>query len=127
MNLASVMDEVGQQLGTITGLRVTPHPAATVVAPAAIVSMPQEVQFDQPETRVTLPVLILVGRPTDRRARDRVLAYCDETGAASVKAVLEAHTFTSCDTVFVAQFVCDVVSVAGVEYLAVTFAVEITG
>jgi hypothetical protein len=131
MDLASVMDQVGDALDTIDGLRVYRWPADNVQPPAAVVAYPTEYRYDETfgrgMDRLSLPVVVLVGRPSDRAARDRIVGYAAGAGTGSVKAALEAHTYTACDSVRVESVEFDVVSVAGVEYLAATFTNDIAG
>lgn len=131
MNLATVMDEVGDRLATIAGLRVYRYPADNVAPPAAVVTYPEQIDYDgayaRGMDRVTLPVVVLVGKVSDRASRDRVAAYCDGSGARSLKAALEAGTYTACDTVRVTGAEFDVVQMAGVDYLSAAFTLDIAG
>lgn len=131
MKLDDVMDEVAARLGTIAGLRVFPYPADSVSPPAAIVSYPEKYTFDETYgrgmDRMTLPVVVVVGKPTDRASRDRIAQYCDGAGPASVKAAVEAGKYVACDTVRVTGIEFDVVTVAGTDYLAALFDLDIAG
>ncbi|HKX46586.1 MAG TPA: hypothetical protein VJP77_07775 [Planctomycetota bacterium] len=131
VNLADVMDEVAAQLDTITGLRAFAYPPDALVPPAAVVSYPDEVSYDQTYARgmdrITLPVVVLVGKASDRMSRDTIAGYVDGTGAGSIKAVVEAGTYTACDTVRVSRCEFDVVRIAGIDYLAALFELDITG
>jgi hypothetical protein len=97
MNLADVMDAVGDRLDTIAGLRVFAYPPGSVTPPAAVVSYPEGIEFDatygRGSDRMTLPVVVVVGKASDRAARDKLGAYCDGSGASSVKAVLESGEY----------------------------------
>src|SRR5687768_1669543 len=103
MNLSDVMDEVAARLGAIKGLRVFAYPADSLSPPAAAVLYPDGITFDETYgrgmDRLTLPVLVVVGKPTDRSTRDRIAAYCDGSGPASVKAAVEAGDGAAFDTV----------------------------
>jgi hypothetical protein len=94
--LADVMDEVAARLDTIDGLRCHAYPADNVAPPAAVVTYPDSIDFDSTYARgmdrLTLPVVVLIGRVSDRASRDRISDYVDGTGAASLKAVLEADS-----------------------------------
>lgn len=131
MVLADVMDELAGQLDTISGLRVFSWPAETVAVPAAVVGYPETVEFDTTYGRgvdhAQLPVFVLVGRGSDRAARDELGAYCDGSGPSSVKAVLEAGSYTAMNHVRVASVAFDAINVNSVEYLAATFTVDIYG
>jgi hypothetical protein len=132
MNLGSVMQEIADQLDTIADLRVYGYPPDSVNAPAAIVTYPGELQFDGSYGRgmdriPDLTVVVLVGKVSERTARDRIGQYCNGSGAASFKAVIEAGTYSEFDTVRVASVSFDVVAIAAVEYLAATFILDIAG
>lgn len=104
MNLADVMTEIGDRLDTIAGLRVYRYPPDQVAVPAAVVTYPEDYIFDATFGRgmdtMTLPVVVMVGRVSDRKSRDLIAGYCDGAGPQSIKAVLEtgdrpAVTFTA--------------------------------
>src|SRR5258707_7371889 len=107
MDLAAVMDDLGAALATIGGLTGQPYWADRVTPPAAIVGLPDGITFDATYGRgsdtMTLPVFILVGRTTAATARTILAAYCNGSGARSVKAAIEAHAAASYDTVRVAS------------------------
>lgn len=131
MNLADVMDEIGTALEGIDGLRVFPYWADRITPPAAIVAWPDPVTYDATMGRgadqMTLPLFVLVGRFDARSTRDRLAVYLDGSGDSSVKAVLEAHTWTSCDSVRVASATVDSYTVAAVDYLGAEFSLDIFG
>lgn len=131
MNLGNVMDEIGTALDTITGLNVFPYWADRVVPPAAVVAWPDPVTYDSTMARgsddLTLSVIVLVGRFDARTTRDRMSRYLDGSGAASIKAVLEAATYTTLDAIRVATATVDTYTSAGVELLGAEFQLQITG
>lgn len=131
MNLDDVMDAVSNQLDTITGLRCFAYPPDAVAPPAAIVSYPEEIVFDETYgrgmDRMSLPVVVVVGKVSDRATRDTIAAYTSGSGSSSVKAVLEAGTYSAFHTIRVESVEFDVVSIAGTEYLAALFTLDIAG
>jgi len=131
MNLADVMDEVGDLIDTIQGLRVFRHPPSTVTPPAAIVTYPETYTYDETfgrgSDRMDLRVVLLVGKVSDRSARDRIGAYVDGSGPRSIKAVLEADEYTAFDSARVRDVEFDIVAMARVEYLAATLTIDIIG
>lgn len=131
MNLAAVMDDLGAALGSISGLRVFPYWADRVSAPAAIVGWPDPLTYDAAMTRggdrVELPVMVLVGKVDARSARDTLAAYADGAGAGSVKAAIESFTPTAYDSARVTRCEFGVMSVAGTEFLAATFFIDLIG
>jgi hypothetical protein len=131
VDLGDVMDAVATQLDTITGLRCFAYPPDSITPPAAIVSYPEELTFDATYDRgadtMTLPVIVAVGKVHDRTTRDLVAAYVDGSGASSIKAVLEAGTYTAFDTVRVVRAEFDVVRIGAADYLAALFDLDIIG
>jgi hypothetical protein len=131
MDLGAVMDEVGDQLDTIPGLRVYRYPPDSVQPPAAVVTYPEMYTYDETYgrgmDRLTISVVVMVGKVSDRSSRDRIAVYINGAGDRSVKAVVEAHTYEACDTVRVMSAEFDIVSMAGVEYLAATLSIDIAG
>lgn len=132
MNLAAVMDEVAGVLDTLTGLRVTAWPPGSVVPPAGIVSYPDGFTYDETYGRGSdridqLTMTLVVGKVTERSARDKVSAYTAGAGELSVKAAMEAHTWTSCDDLTVSRCEFEIVTIGGVDYLAATFYADVLG
>jgi hypothetical protein len=131
MNLDDVMDEIATRLDTIAGLRCFAWPPGTATPPAAIVSYPNDYTYDETYgrgmDRMTLPVVVLVGRPTDRSTRDALAQYVNGSGAASVKAVLESGTYTALHTLRVMSADFDVYQLGGTDYLAAIFELDIAG
>lgn len=132
MNPATIMQEIAERLDAIPNLRVHPHPPKTIVPPAAIVSYPERVEYDQTYgrgmTRVEgLQVWLVVGKATDRSARDALGGYVAEAGAASVKAVLEAVDGGDVwDDLHVVSVDFDVVTIASIDYMAAGFTINLT-
>lgn len=131
MNLAHVMDELGDALEFIEGLRVFRWPAEAPVPPAAIVTFPDSYDFDTTYSRGTdrlvVPIVVLVGRATDRAARDLLARYADGVGDWSIKAAIENHTYESLDSLRVQRVEFDAFPMAGIEMLTATFNVDVVG
>lgn len=131
MDLVAVMDEIGDRLDTIDGLRVFRYPPDSITPPAAVVAYPDSLTFDETYgrgmDRLTLPVVVVVGRQSDRASRDNLGRYCDGSGSASVKAVLESGSYTAFDTLRVMSVEFDSVTMAGTDYVAAMFDVDIAG
>jgi hypothetical protein len=131
MNLATVMAQLATQLDTIAGLRVHGSPPGTVVPPAAIVDYPDEITYDASYgrgcDRITLPVWVVIGRPTDRSTAALLAAYATGSGGSSVKQVVEAGSYTAFDSVRVARAEFDGVDIGGVVYIAGRFELDIIG
>jgi hypothetical protein len=131
MNLADVMDEIGDKLDTITGLRIYRFPPDSVNPPAAIVTYPETYTYDETfgrgSDRMTLRVIVLVGRVSDRSSRNQLGDYVDGSGSESVKAVIESGTNTDFDTARVTSVEFDMIQVSGVDHVGATFMVDIFG
>lgn len=131
MNLADVMDEIADALGTIAGLRVTSYSAESISPPAAWVEWPDGVNFDaamgRGGDRMTLPVRVAVGKVDARSSRTQLAAYCDGSGPSSIKAAIESRSPLSYGSARVTQAEFGVIVVAGVDYLAATFSIDIIG
>ena len=131
MNLADVMDEVAARLQAVDGLRVYAWPPGTVTPPAAVVAFPESYSYDATYGRgsdvMSLPVVVVVGRPTERGTRDRLARYCDGSGTDSVKRVLESGMYVTCGGVRVTAVTFDMVSIGATEYAGALFDLDITG
>lgn len=93
MILADVMDQVADRIDTIDGLVTHAFPADNVHPPAAVVTYPLEYELDatyqRGADRMSLPVVVLIGRADAQSSRDLVSAYVSGSGPRSLKAVLE--------------------------------------
>lgn len=131
LNLADVADAVSARLDTIAGLRCYAYPASSVAPPAAIVSYPDAQVYDatygRGMDRMTLPVVVVVGKASDRSARDRISEYTAGAGAKSVKQVLESGQYSAFDMVRVVRADFDVVQIAGTDYVAALFELDVAG
>ena len=131
MNILDVMDQIAARLQTISGLRVWAYPPDDIYVPAAIVSWPDRYDFDQTYgrgmDRMTIPILVLVERTSDRAARSALAIYCHGSGSSSVKQVLESGTYSALDSLRVESIAFDVVTFAGTDYWAATFSIDVVG
>lgn len=132
LDLNAVMDAIGARLVGVTGLRVYDYAADAASPPAAIVALPEEVEYDvvagRGADRVLIPVTVLVGRVSDRAARDQLARYVSGEGAESVKAAVEGGDPPlggAAQTVRVAMARIDVVTLGAVDYLGASFDVEV--
>jgi hypothetical protein len=131
MDLARVMDDIADRLDTIEGLRVHNMPVGKVTPPAAVVSYPDSYDFDATYARgmdrLSVPVVLVVGRPSDTATREALGQYCDGSGPRSVKGVLESWSYTAFDEIRVVRIDFDVVTIATVDYMAAVFTNDVTG
>ncbi len=130
MDLAAVMDEIGEAVDTIRTLKVTPYPADTVTPPAAVVAFP-DITFDETfgrgSDRYVLPVYVMAGGRTALAHRNNMAKYLIGAGDTSIKAAIESWSFTSCDTVRVMGVEFEETTFGGVDYPAARFDVDVVG
>jgi hypothetical protein len=134
VDVYAVRDEIATTLKTITGLRAYAWAQGTVAAPAALPGWPDRVDYvgtyGRGQSRIPdLPLLVVVGKASERIAAKRLGEYVAESGAKSIPAKLEgrAGSWTSCDVVTVSWVGFPAASIAGVDYLAAEFHLDITG
>lgn len=126
LNLNTAMDALGTALLGITGLRAYDYLTDAVAPPCAIVGLPETITYDIAMKRgsdeAIFPVHVLVGKVSDRTARDKLATYCDGTAAAtvSVKAALDGIS----SRVRVESVTFGTVDVGGIAYLSATFDVH---
>ncbi len=130
-SLTALMEGVADRLQTIAGLRVFAYPPDNITPPAAVVAFPIEIAYDltmaRGSDRVTIPVHIVVGKVSDRSAALNLSEYLSGSGDKSVKSAIEADvTFAGAvDTARVETASVSVMSIAGIDYLAATFDIDI--
>lgn len=131
MNIADVMDQIGDRLDTITGLRVHRYPPGAITPPAAFVEFPEDYTFDatygRGMDRLTLPVSLAISPKWSKAARDLLAGYLSGSGDSSVKAVLESGTYTAFHTVRVTSAVIEGLVIGDVTYMGITFELDIAG
>jgi hypothetical protein len=133
VNLASVMDAISARLDTIAGLRCFAYPPGSVVPPAAVVGYPTTYGYDETYgrgvDRMSLPVVLVIGKVSDRVARDQLAAYVSGSGTVtvSVKTVIEGGTYTAFDVVRVTGVELDTYTIGATDYLAAIFDLDILG
>lgn len=132
MRLDDVMDETATVLAGITGLNVFAYPIGSLTAPAGYVSYPRSIDFDETYGRgsdqfTDLMIVLVVGKPNDKSARDRVAAWGSGDGPESLKRQMEEHTWTTCDDLTVTSCEFDLEMIGGVPYLAAMFRATVVG
>lgn len=134
MNLFAVMAEIATRLERIDGLRVHAHRPDRITPPAAFPDLPEKIDYDGTYGRgmdsVTVPVNVLVGKVSDRKSQEAIAAYVAGSGPRSFKSTLDAKStddYESCDDLRVRAVTFAVFTIAGVDYLAASFDVDVTG
>lgn len=131
MILSDVMDEVGDRLDTIDGLRVFRWPTGAVTPPAAVVAYPETYTYDRTMRRgtdqIVLPIWVTAGSISERSTRDLLGAYLDGSGSKSIKAVLEPGPYESFGSLRLTQVELLTTQLGGVDHIAAKFLIEIAG
>lgn len=121
-DLATVMDNIGTALGTVSGLRVFDFPPQQATPPFAFVDLPETIEYDLTmrlaSNRYTLKVYVGVGNQLDRNARDAIAAYA---APSSIKAAIEGIG----SYVRVTQATFSQIGLAGASYPGVVFTVDV--
>lgn len=133
LQIADVMDGLATRMGTVGGLNVYPFPADNVAVPAAVVGYPEPLEFDvtmgRGTDRATMPVHVVISRVSDRASRDALTDYMGGSGAGTVKAAIEADKTLggASSSVQVTEVRGVNIRIAGVDYIAATFMVDVVG
>jgi len=138
MDISDVMTELADQLARVLpedSRRVFDYPPDKIEPPAIIVGWPADGAFDSNNNRgmdsVTIPVIVAVGKAYDRATKPLLGKYCDGSGPYSIKAVLERpdaiYQSFGKESLVVGWPDFDVLSIAGVDYMAAVFPVELKG
>jgi hypothetical protein len=129
LDLGAVMDAIGVRLATIAGLRVADYPSDAANPPQAIVSLPEVVEYDtvmgRGADRVVIPITVLVGKVSDRAARDALALFVSGSGASSVKAAVDGDLGGTAHTARVTGATVNIVTIQAVDYLGASFEVEV--
>jgi len=133
--LSTVMDAIAAELTTdISGIRVAGYPIANPTPPYAIVGYPTEFQYDYTahaigttgKIRAVFPVRYVVGRVIEKATRDAISALV--TGSPGIPESLGGSLGSVVDTANVGDAPrFEVENIAGVDYQAVVFDLEVIG
>lgn len=131
--LGQIRTDLQTRLAQIAGLTCYDKIAESVDEPAAIVGMPDPMEYNltygPTGLSVTLPILLLVSRYDAEAAQETLDTYCAPTGATSVKRAVEDETVAITSGWHVAVVTkCDkfgVRRVGGIDYLGCEFTVEV--
>lgn len=125
-DLGNVMDNIGDALSGIDGLRVYDFPPKSAQPPFAFVDLPEVIEFDagmvRGSDRMTINVIVCVADVVDRAARDAIAAYAAGS-ATGVKYTLETYGIGNSLRVARVQF--RPVIMAGTTYLGAVFECDI--
>lgn len=128
--LANVQAGLADALRTIVGLRVYDFPSDRIEPPAAVLSLPEtpyDVTLDGRSDEWTFPLWVLVAKANDKSAYGEMVEYLEAEGAKSIRAAIEADRTLggACDTAAIVRARPLFATVAGTEFLAVEFTLEV--
>jgi len=130
MNLLAITTELGDKLKTIDGLRVSDFPSGGIHVPAAVVTLPERVDYDadmdQGADDLQLDVVVIVDGVSDRLVVSKLSDYVSRDGASSVKNALETGPNTAFDFAHVRAVEFEPFKYNDMEYTAAIFEVTIT-
>lgn len=131
MDIDAVMDELGDAVDSIAGLRVDRYPPEAITPPVAIIAYPDAIDYDatygRGMDRITAAVVVVVGRVSARASKKQLTAYMNGSGSKSIKAAIGDHTPTSYDVARVVSAETDVFEMAGGDYISAVFEVDVVG
>lgn len=134
MDIEDVAGELEAALRTIPDLHVAPWGVEAVHGITAVIDAPERITFDQTygrgvDTLEDWQVFVLAPKTSDLASLRRLAKFAAGAGPESVKAALEAHSYTACDPqgVHVVWAEFDHARYAGTDYLALIFHLNITG
>lgn len=129
---STVRTNLKTRLATISGLKTYDHIPDSVNVPAAIVGQ-LDITFDSAMNRgldtANCTVLLIVGRMSETAGQAKLDGYLAGSGSSSVKAAIEGDVTLSgaVQTLRVTAATAGSVTVAGNDYLAYRYTLELMG
>lgn len=131
--LSGLRSGLATRLATITGLRTSsfvpddPKPPIAVIIPS---SVSYDTTFGRGEDEYDFTILLLVSKVSDRNAQASMDAYCNPSGASSIKAAVEGDrtlggTAFDCRVTEMRNYRQITVGDEGTQYLSAEFAVHV--
>lgn len=126
-DVSAIRAGLGANLASVSGLRVHTFPPDSINPPAAVVAYPDidyDATYGRGSDRLVIPVHVVVGKVSERAANARLDTYLSTGG---IKSAIESDVTldSAVDTVRVMSAESNVMTIAGQDYLAATFQVEI--
>lgn len=126
IDLSATMDAMAVALKDTVN-RVYAWPADSVTVPAAVVGYPTDLNFDltfqRGGDRAAIPVYFLVGKVSDRTARDRLSEII--SGATGIKTALDGDLDGAVQSLRVQDCRVEEITIGGVAYLSATFTCDV--
>lgn len=128
--LRDVQTGLSNALQNIAGLRVYDFPSDRVEPPAAVISLPEtpyDVTLGGRSDEWTFPLWVLVAKADDKASYGEMADYLEAEGPKSIRATIEANRSLggACDTAAVVRARPLFATIAGTEFLAVEFTLEV--
>ena len=135
MDLTEVREGLAARLNNVSGLRVFSYVPDSASPPIAVVAFPESFEFDLAMNRgldsfPIIPVLILVGRASDRASQALLATFVAASGPTSIKQAIEGDRTLggACSDLRVTR-VTDfkLYPIGATEYLGCRFEVQVIG
>ena len=136
MIILDVVNELRAALATITGLNVPPWGGDIAKPPAAVIAMPDSIEFDASyrrgrDTIPDLQLIVIVDYQNSRSGFEAIAPYLDGSGPKSIKALTAAKnaatSWTSCDRARVTSVSIDLPTYKETTVVSATFHLTIVG
>jgi len=130
VSLATIRAGLADNLETVAGIRVYEEVPDNPSMPCAVVQLSNvtyDVAFQRGATNYSFTVHLIVTRVTERRAQERLDEFIDP-GSRSVKTAIESDSTlggSAFDVIVTEARDMAPVSIGGIDYLAVQFAVTV--
>ena len=130
MQLDDVMDQLGDALDAIDGLRVHREPVDQVAPPSAVVTLPETIDLEAAYRRglaiMDFEVVVMVGMVSERAMVQHLSTFVSP-GVSSVKAAIDGGAYSACDSATVRSVKFEPFRVGSVDYMAAVFTVHVAG
>ena len=130
MSLADIRAGLGDNLETVSGIRVYEEIPDNPSMPCAVIQLSNvnyDVSFQRGATNYSFTIHLIVTRVTERRAQERLDEFIDP-GARSIKTAVQSDATlggAAFDVIVTEARDMAPVSIGGIDYLAVEFAVTV--
>lgn len=127
----TVIDGLATVLADIDGLRFYGYPVERIEPPACVVALPEPTALTCGDGSFSyeFPLWVLVAKADARAANDELSPYIEPNGERSIRSAIAADRTLNgaCDSVAILSVVPQVVTLAGTEFFAAEFTLEVVG
>lgn len=131
--IRSILDEITDKMSALPGVVAYAWDKSKITTtPAVLVGLPDRAQYrtsySRRGKRLTVTVIVLVGKADDRAAQNNLLPFMENAGPMSVFLTLDSEftDYTTCDDVTVVECEPDVFINSGIHYLGAEFTIDVT-